>query len=103
MKNKPNKKEIDGFIKICNEIIALKKKKAGDYANSWRVLGIQGVYNQIGRKFTRLWLNKDKSENELNYEMMLDTLTDLAVYSIMAIQLLNSGETEDQILKILKQ
>jgi len=100
--NKPNKKEIDGFEKICQEIISLKKTKSGDYANSWRALGLQGLYYQIARKFTRLWINKDKNSKELNHEMLEDTLTDLAVYSIMAKQLIRENDTEDKINKILK-
>ena len=102
MKNKPNKKEIDGFIILCNEMIELKKKKAGDYSNSWRALGVQGLYYQIARKFTRLWINKDKDLKELNCEMFEDTLTDLAVYAIMAKQLIREGDAEDKIDNILK-
>src|ERR1035437_9218093 len=90
-KNKPDQKEIDGFCKVVQEMLDLKYKKAGDYGNSWRAFGIQGLYAQIGRKFSRIWLNKDKSSEQLNCEMMRDSLMDNAVYSIMAIQLIDEG------------
>lgn len=93
--------EIDGFIKVVKELIGLKTLKAGDYQNSWKALGIEGTNYQIARKFTRIWLNRNKEK--LNNEILRDSYVDLAVYSIMAIQLLDSGETEDQIEKILKQ
>ena len=101
MKNK-NMPEVDDFKRVINELINIKERKSGDYANSWRARGIQGMYYQIARKFSRLWINKDKSDAELNFEMMRDTLVDLAVYSIMAIQLLDSDDTSDRIDKVLK-
>lgn len=100
--NKPNKNEIDRFKKVIDEMIALKERKASDYANSWKAFGIQGLYYQLGRKFSRIWQNKDKGPKELNCEMMRDSLMDNAVYSIMAIQLLDSGETKDRIDDVLK-
>ncbi len=101
-KNKPQKGEMDGFRKVIDEMLALKGRKAGDYGNTWKVFGIQGLYSQIGRKFSRIWLNKDKSPKQLNNEMMRDSLMDNAVYSIMAIQLIDSGETGEMITKTLK-
>lgn len=102
MKNQANKVEMDGFKKVVEEMVALKEKKAGDYGNTWRAFGIQGMYAQIGRKFSRLWLNKDKSAESLNNEMMRDTLMDMAVYSIMSIQLLDEGKgNNDLVLKAL--
>ena len=97
-----NKIELDGFRRIMNEMYGLKESKSGDYANSWRVLGLQGLYYQIARKFTRLWINKDKTGIKLNHEMLRDTLIDLAVYSIMSIQLIDEGDIEDKLDKILK-
>ncbi len=101
-KNKPQKGEMDGFTKVIEEMLELKSRKAGDYGNTWKVFGIQGLYSQIGRKFSRIWLNKDKSAEQLNNEMMRDSLMDNAVYSIMAIQLIDSGETGEMITKTLK-
>lgn len=94
-------KELTGFSKVIQEMIDLKESKSGDYANSWKALGIQGLNYQIARKFTRIWLNKDKKEN-LNNEMLRDSYMDLAVYAIMAIQLKDEKDTDDKIEKILK-
>lgn len=93
--------EIDEFKKVINEIIALKESKAEDYQNSWKALGIEGLNYQLARKFTRIWINR--KSHKLNNETLRDSYIDNAVYSIMAIQLLDSEETEDQIEKILKQ
>lgn len=103
-KNKPLNGEIDGFKKVIDEMLALKARKAGDYGNTWRCFGLQGLYSQLGRKFSRIWLNKDKSEKELNNEMMRDSLMDNAVYSIMAIQLIDEGTVgaDDLIIRALK-
>lgn len=101
-KNQPNQNEIDGFKKICDEMIALKGRKAGDYANSWRALGINGLNYQIARKFTRIWINKDKKDAELNNEMLRDSYIDLAVYAIMSVQLIDEDDKDDKIDQVLK-
>lgn len=90
--------EIDGFKSIVAEMVALKEKKSSDYRNVWRAFGLQGVYSSLARKFTRLWINKDK---EVANESIEDTLMDLAVYSIMALQLIREKDTSDKILDIL--
>jgi len=100
---KDKNKELEGFRKVVDELLSLKESKAGDYGNSWKVLGIDGLNYQLARKFCRIWLNKDKKSEELNNEMLRDSYIDLAVYAIMAIQLLDSDEKEDQILKLLKE
>ena len=92
--------ELDGFKKVINELLALKERKASDYANSWKALGIEGLNYQLARKFTRIWINRRKAE--LKNETLRDSYVDMAVYSIMAIQLLDEGLTEEQIEKILK-
>lgn len=101
--NKSSQKEIDGFVKIVNEMIALKNRKAGTYRNTWKVFGLPGLYAEIGRKFSRIWINKSKQPEEIDFETLRDSLIDLAVYSIMSVQLIDEGETEDQVLKLLKQ
>ena len=98
--NKPLPGEVEGFVKIVNEMLALKAKKAGDYGNSWRCFGLPGLYAQIGRKFSRIWLNKDKED--MNNEMFRDSLMDMAVYSIMAMQLMDEGGGEDMIINSLR-
>jgi len=100
LNNKPDALEVDEFKKVLREIIELKQSKSGDYAGSWRALGMKGLLYQIARKFTRIWINKDK-EN-LNNETFRDSLVDLAVYSIMCIQLIDDGDTSDKIDIILK-
>ncbi len=96
------KKEIDEFKRIVDEMVDLKSRKSGDYANSWKVLGLQGLNYQVMRKVTRIWINRNKKDN-LNFEMIRDSYMDLAVYALMCIQLLDSGNTEDEFDKILKQ
>src|SRR3990167_10909446 len=94
--------EIEGFQKVIDELVALKTRKMGDYASSWRALGLRGMLYQIARKFTRIWINKDKKDEELNFEMFRDSLMDNAVYSIMAIQLIDEKDTNDKIDDLLK-
>lgn len=99
--NEANKQEIEGFKKVIDEMLALKEKKAGDYGQSWKCFGLSGLYAQIGRKFSRIWLNKDKKD-DLNNEMFRDSLMDMAVYAIMSIQLIDEGGGEDVITNALK-
>lgn len=91
--------EIDEFKKVLEELLALKNRKAGDYANSWKALGIEGLNYQLARKFTRIWINRHKAE--MKNETLRDSYIDMAVYAIMAIQLLDSGEINDKINDIL--
>lgn len=92
-------KEIENFIKIINEVVELKKKKAKDYGSSWRMFGLDGIYVQIGSKFFRLWnLRNTNPKNE----PIRDTLRDLVVYCIMAIQLIDENKTEAEIDKFVK-
>jgi len=97
---KPLDGEMDGFKKIIDEMLELKARKAGDYGNTWRCFGLPGMYAQIGRKFSRIWLNKDNPK--MNNEMFRDSLMDMAVYSIMAMQLIDEGGGEDLIVSALK-
>ena len=94
------KKEIEQFIKVINEIVELKTKKSQDYGNSWRLFGLQGIYYQIGNKFFRLWNLFTKKKDPQN-ESLRDTLRDMAVYCIMAVQLIDSKQTESMIDKVL--
>lgn len=97
-----NTKEINGFKIIMDEIFELKRKKAMDYGQTWRAFGLAGIYPLIGKKFGRIWLNKDKSETDLNFESMRDSLIDMVVYCVMCIQLMDERDTEDKIKKILE-
>jgi len=93
--------ELDGFKKVIDELVSLKERKSVDYENSWKALGIEGLNYQLARKFTRIWINRHKAE--LQNETLRDSYVDMAVYSIMAIQLMDEHQTDDQIEKILKQ
>lgn len=95
-----NNNEIDNFIKIINEIVNLKKNKSKDYGNSWRLFGLEGLYIQIGSKFARLWNLKNKDPKN---EPLRDTLRDMAVYCIMAMQLIDSEEIKPLIDEILNK
>ena len=94
-------KEIEGFKSICQEMINLKSRKAAVYSNTWRVFGINGTFAEIGRKFSRIWINRYKEPKDIDFETLRDSLIDLAVYSIMTIQLLDDKDTEDKIFNIL--
>lgn len=96
-----NLNEIEGFEKVCNEMIALKKRKAGVYGNTWKVFGINGTFTEIGRKFSRIWINKNKDPKNIDFETLRDSLIDLAVYSIMSIQLIDENDIEDKMYKLL--
>ena len=103
MNKKSNIAEIDGFKKVCEEMIALKIRKAGVYGQTWRIFGLNGTYAEIGRKFSRIWINKSKQTSEIDFETLRDSLIDLAVYSIMSIQLIDENDIEDKIYKILTE
>lgn len=94
--------EMDGFKKICEEIIALKTRKAGVYGNTWKVFGLPGLYAEIGRKFSRIWINKSRDPKEIDFETLRDSLIDLAVYSIMSVQLIDEKDIHDKIEQLLK-
>lgn len=95
--------ELDGFKKILDEIYELKVRKAKNYGNTWRAFGLSGLFAELGRKFSRIWINKNSPESEIDFETLRDSLIDNAVYSIMAIQLMDEKDTEDKILKLLTE
>jgi len=100
---KGGNEEIDGFKRVVDEMIALKTRKAGCYGNTWKIFGLNGMLTELGRKFSRIWINKNRPAEEVDFETLRDSLIDNAVYSIMAIQLMDSGETEDQVFKLMTQ
>lgn len=93
--------ELDSFKKIVDEIVALKTRKANVYGNTWRVFGLNGLYAELGRKFSRVWINKSKADEDIDFETLEDSLTDLAVYSIMCKQLIREKDTKDKLLELL--
>lgn len=91
-------RECQHFQKIAESLIDLKRRKAGDYGNSWRVMGLGGIIYVIGGKFTRIWNITKGAKNfskEVNNESLRDTFRDMAVYCIMAIQMLDEGKLDD--------
>lgn len=97
------KEELEEFKEILDKIYATKVAKASDYGNSWKLLGAEGLFMQICSKFVRFYNLKDKQPGDIKNEPLIDTLLDMAVYCIMSIQLIKSGDTENKITKLIKQ
>ena len=58
------------------------------------MFGLEGIMYQVMNKSMRIWnLRKREPENE----SLRDSYIDLAVYAIMACQLIDNKETEPQI------
>ena len=72
------------FEQIAQEIAIMLKKKNEDYGNASFELGIKGVYVHLFDKLKRLE-NMVWKDNKPNYESTLDTLYDIAGYSIIGI------------------
>ena len=89
--------EVEHFEEIIKSLVELKKKKAGDYGNSWRVFGLMGIIYQIGSKFIRIWNIKNRSADlkDTNNEPLEDSFRDIANYAIMGMQLIETGQEED--------
>lgn len=86
--------EIRQFKKIADSLVELKARKANDYGNSWRVFGLMGIVYQIGSKFIRIWNITNRGIATRN-EPLRDSFRDIAVYAIMAMQMLDDGFTGD--------
>lgn len=86
--------ECNDFERVSKGLVSLKRRKAGDYGNSWRVFGLMGIVYQIGSKFIRIW-NLVQSGKDPNNEELRDSFKDISVYAIMAQQMLDDGHTED--------
>lgn len=82
------------FEEICKEMAEIRNRKTADYGNSWKIMGLMGVIYQIMSKSIRIWNLRNK---EATNEPLRDSFRDLAVYAIMAIQLLDSKEIEPKI------
>ena len=95
--NADTDREIEEFKRIVTSLVDLKKKKAGDYGNSWRIFGLMGIVYQIGSKFIRIWniTHKEQRHAKVNNEPLKDSFRDIAVYAIMGMQLIENGGTED--------
>lgn len=79
------------FDRICHEIMELHARKNKDYGNaadaSYREFGIVSYVIRLNDKLNRLKsLTKPGMTIEVKDESIIDTLKDLAAYSIMAIE-----------------
>jgi len=96
-----NEEEKKKFVEIIESIKELRLKKSEDYGTSWKVFGLDGILYQIRSKFVRIMNLTEPNKSPAN-ESLRDSFIDLANYSIMAVQLIDSGETEDSFKKLLK-
>jgi 5-methylcytosine-specific restriction endonuclease McrA len=86
-------KDLQNFKYILEEIFELKKRKSLDYGNSYKIGGLDGIIGQINNKIIRLW-NLQSNETYPANEPIKDTYKDLAIYCLMALELIESGNTE---------
>lgn len=93
--------ELEGFSKIVDEIVELKRKKSLDYGNSWRIMGIDGIDFMIAKKFLRIW--NLRGNPVVNNESREDTYRDMAIYAIMAIQLMREKQTHSLMDELVNQ
>lgn len=79
------------FKEITDKFVELRTRKGKDYGNSWRILGLMGITVQVVHKAIRIWnLRNREPENEA----LRDSFMDIAVYSIMAMMLIDEGGTD---------
>lgn len=79
------------FKEITDRFVELRTKKGKDYGNSWRILGLLGVTVQVVHKAIRIWnLRNREPENE----SLRDSFMDIAIYSIMAMMLIDEKGTD---------
>lgn len=95
-----NEEETKKFIEIIDTIKKIRISKSHDYGTSWKVFGLNGILYQIRSKFVRLMNLTTKGKSPM-HESLRDTLLDMANYSIMGVQLIDMGLTEDEFEKLL--
>lgn len=84
-------KDNEAFKKITDSFVELRTRKGKDYGNSWRILGLMGIIFQVVHKSIRIWnLRNREPENEA----LRDSFMDIAVYSIMAMMLIDENSTD---------
>lgn len=96
-----NKEEEKKFIEIVETLKELRISKSHDYGTSWKIYGLEGILWQIRSKFIRL-INLTTKGKDPKHESLRDTLLDMANYSLMGVQLIDMGYTEDMIIKLLE-
>lgn len=81
-------KTIGAFTDIFTEAMGLFARKNADYGDTWRKLGIKGVFvrwsDKQARLETLLW---DSKEAQVQDESIRDTLRDALVYNLMMLYL----------------
>ena len=86
------------FDDIAREIIDLHRKKNADYGDaayeSYKEFGLESYLIRLTDKLNRAKMLYKKGFAEVKSESIMDTLTDLAAYAIMAVEALNK-ENED--------
>ena len=85
------------FRAIADKIVELHDRKNHDYGNaaheSYKEFGLVSYVIRLNDKLNRLKsLTKSGAEQQVKEESIVDTLMDLAAYSIMAIESLKSDE-----------
>jgi hypothetical protein len=96
-----NEQEKKKFIEIMDRLKDLRINKSNDYGYSWKIWGLEGVVWQLKSKFIRMTNLVNNKKDPAN-EPLVDTFKDIANYAIMAIQLIESGDTESKIDEFLK-
>lgn len=91
-----NEEETKKFIDIIESIKELRLRKSADYGNSWKIFGLMGVVYQVMSKSIRIW-NLVRKETQPANESLRDSFVDMANYAIMAVQLIDMGETDPKI------
>jgi len=83
--------KVEQHVEICKTLNDIYKRKNSDYGDSfgetYRKLGIISAVTRLTDKYNRLvsLSTKDKSEQLVNDESIMDTLYDMANYAIMTI------------------
>ena len=94
--------KLEQHVEICKTLNDIYKRKNHDYGDSfgetYRKLGIISAVTRLTDKYNRLvsLSTKDKSEQLVNDESIMDTLYDMANYAIMTIIELNNEKNEKE-------
>ncbi|MBI4029125.1 MAG: DUF1599 domain-containing protein [Candidatus Blackburnbacteria bacterium] len=90
------------FAEILKELEHLHAVKNEDYAgsidplNNFKDFGFVGAVVRIGDKYNRVKNFVKKGEYKVKSESVIDTLRDLAVYAVIAIQLYERETNKDK-------
>ena len=86
------------FDDIARDIMELHRKKNADYGDaayeSYKEFGLSSYLIRLSDKLRRAKMLYEKGYAEVKSESIIDTLTDLAAYAIMAVEALNKENEE---------